>query len=92
MGQGKYRAYVDYIRDLASRCGFKVEEESLRIPSTKNVAVVGRRRLQTWEEVEKAIGNIVAEAGTFVARVSDRERGERRRGKTSGEGDREKKR
>jgi len=69
-GQGKYRAYVDYIRDLASQCGFEVEEESLRIPSTKNVT----------------------EAGTFVARVSDREKGERRRGKRDEEGDGEKER
>ncbi|KAJ1724759.1 tRNA(Ser) Um(44) 2'-O-methyltransferase [Coemansia erecta] len=40
-GQSKYHMYVNYIVDLSSKCGFDVEKEYLRIPSTKNVAIVG---------------------------------------------------
>ncbi|KAJ1735065.1 tRNA(Ser) Um(44) 2'-O-methyltransferase [Coemansia sp. Benny D160-2] len=41
-GQSKYHAYVQYICGLAADCGFSIEKEFLRIPSTKNVAIVGR--------------------------------------------------
>ncbi|RUP39586.1 hypothetical protein BC936DRAFT_138340 [Jimgerdemannia flammicorona] len=84
VGQGKYRAYVDHVRDLSVRCGFEVEEENLRIPSTKNVSIVGRTRRHVGEEIEEEIGRIVGEAGTFVPRVSDRVREEMRRGDGGG--------
>ncbi|KAJ2548567.1 tRNA(Ser) Um(44) 2'-O-methyltransferase [Coemansia sp. RSA 1933] len=41
-GQSKYNAYVQYVSGLAADCGFSVAKEFLRIPSTKNVAIVGR--------------------------------------------------
>ncbi|XP_072352018.1 probable tRNA (uracil-O(2)-)-methyltransferase isoform X2 [Scyliorhinus torazame] len=34
----QYRAYLDFITEVGSICGFKVEEDCLRIPSTKRVA------------------------------------------------------
>ncbi|KAI9506811.1 hypothetical protein BX070DRAFT_175839, partial [Coemansia spiralis] len=40
-GESKYHAYVQYISDLALKCGYKTEKEFLRIPSTKNVAIIG---------------------------------------------------
>ncbi|GAA6037849.1 hypothetical protein JCM8097_005069 [Rhodosporidiobolus ruineniae] len=44
---GRYHAYQLYLAHLALRCGFVPEREALRIPSTKNFGMVGRRRV--WE-------------------------------------------
>ncbi|KAG0175472.1 tRNA methyltransferase 44 [Apophysomyces sp. BC1015] len=57
--EGKYRAYTDYIKDLATTAGFICEEDYLRIPSTKNIAIVGRQRQnqvnpETWQKIEAA--------------------------------------
>ncbi|EMD96180.1 hypothetical protein COCC4DRAFT_77651 [Bipolaris maydis ATCC 48331] len=39
-----YASLCSWVCHLAEETGFKVEKEYLRIPSTRNVAVVGRRR------------------------------------------------
>ncbi|GAA5929882.1 hypothetical protein JCM10213_002813 [Rhodosporidiobolus nylandii] len=44
---GRYIAYQLYLAHLSLSCGFVAEREALRIPSTKNYGMVGRRR--TWE-------------------------------------------
>ncbi|CAG8710095.1 11159_t:CDS:10, partial [Acaulospora morrowiae] len=36
---GKYKAYQEYIQEIIEKCGFVVEYDWLRIPSTKNVAM-----------------------------------------------------
>lgn len=36
-----YAALVDHVEDLASRMGWAVEKEILRIPSTRNAAIIG---------------------------------------------------
>ncbi|KAJ1889927.1 tRNA(Ser) Um(44) 2'-O-methyltransferase [Kickxella alabastrina] len=70
-GQSKYHLYVKYIVDLAEKCGFSVEKEFLRIPSTKNVAIVGRR--SDCHAYGAANANELARMGEqdFVARVPD---------------------
>ncbi|XP_078069622.1 putative tRNA (uracil-O(2)-)-methyltransferase isoform X2 [Mustelus asterias] len=40
----QYRAYLDFITEVGSICGFKVEEDCLRIPSTKRVCLIGSQR------------------------------------------------
>ncbi|XP_048393427.1 probable tRNA (uracil-O(2)-)-methyltransferase isoform X2 [Stegostoma tigrinum] len=40
----QYRAYLDFITEVGSTCGFKVEEDCLRIPSTKRVCLIGNQR------------------------------------------------
>ena len=37
---GKYRLYLNYIQHVGETCGFTVEEDILRIPSTKRVRLV----------------------------------------------------
>lgn len=44
ISSGKYKAYQEYIHEIINKCGFIVEYDWLRIPSTKNVAMVGRKR------------------------------------------------
>jgi len=41
---GKYRTYLNYIKQIINICGYEPEEETLRIPSTKNISLIGRRR------------------------------------------------
>ncbi|XP_049848876.1 probable tRNA (uracil-O(2)-)-methyltransferase, partial [Schistocerca gregaria] len=40
----KYASYLLYIKKIATICGYDVEVEHLRIPSTRNIAIIGRRR------------------------------------------------
>lgn len=39
-----YSSLVSWVSKLASDCGWKVEKEMLRIPSTRNAALIGRER------------------------------------------------
>ena len=40
----QYRDYLDYVRSVGTNCGFEMEEDRLRIPSTKRICFVGRSR------------------------------------------------
>ncbi|KAJ9155379.1 tRNA (Uracil-O(2)-)-methyltransferase [Pleurostoma richardsiae] len=42
-----YCSLVSFVTDIASDCGWQVEKEMLRIPSTRNTALIGRRQLDT---------------------------------------------
>ncbi|EON98971.1 putative trna (uracil-o -)-methyltransferase protein [Phaeoacremonium minimum UCRPA7] len=39
-----YYSLMTWVSDIAADCGWEVEKEMLRIPSTRNAAVIGRRR------------------------------------------------
>ncbi|KAI9499658.1 hypothetical protein BDB00DRAFT_795015 [Zychaea mexicana] len=89
-GGGKYKAYTRYVKDIATQCGFQVEQDHLRIPSTKNIAVVGRKRLDpslasSADRMAAAIRAIETAGSAFVPRKNDRdkelERRERKRSK-----------
>ncbi|KAK1346086.1 hypothetical protein QTO34_008555 [Cnephaeus nilssonii] len=43
-GKTQYREYLDFVQEVGSACGFHVEEDCLRIPSTKRVCLLGRSR------------------------------------------------
>ncbi|KAJ2893050.1 tRNA(Ser) Um(44) 2'-O-methyltransferase, partial [Coemansia aciculifera] len=70
-GQSKYHAYSVYIGDLARRCGFFVEREYLRIPSTKNLAIVGRSKIAGDVDPSDIDSMVRAGEQEFVARVPD---------------------
>ncbi|KAJ1943475.1 tRNA(Ser) Um(44) 2'-O-methyltransferase [Linderina macrospora] len=69
-GQSKYHAYVEHISGIMGTCGFVAEKEFLRIPSTKNVALVGRTRTgkANMNEIDRMIQS---GKDAFVARVPD---------------------
>ncbi|KAI8325301.1 DUF1613-domain-containing protein, partial [Martensiomyces pterosporus] len=69
-GQSKYHAYVQYISELMLRCGYVAEKEFLRIPSTKNVALVGRAQTGNVDRAEVDALARLGEQG-FVARIPD---------------------
>ncbi|KAL9938032.1 hypothetical protein V8E36_002655 [Tilletia maclaganii] len=47
-GGSRNLAYLQYLSHLQLQAGWMIEKEALRIPSTKNWALVGRRRV--WED------------------------------------------
>ncbi|KAF9108093.1 tRNA methyltransferase 44 [Mortierella sp. GBA35] len=85
---GKYKAYQGYISRVIKTCGYDLQTEILRIPSTKNVALVGmtkRRKRgddedehddeeEDREQTRRRVDELVARSGLFVARISDKEK------------------
>ncbi|KAJ9055158.1 tRNA(Ser) Um(44) 2'-O-methyltransferase [Entomophthora muscae] len=76
---GKYENYCLYLQEIMKQCGYVPEPEYLRIPSTKNLAWVGRKR--TFERDDKvgeeAVRNQViamVQGVHFQPRKSDREK------------------
>lgn len=47
-----YASLVSWTSQLAISCGWNVEKEMLRIPSTRNAALIGRTRNLEFDEVE----------------------------------------
>lgn len=63
-----YGALVDHVEDLTTQMGWKVEKEILRIPSTRNAAIIGmEKRLpfdkEPVDETETRIIDILATEG-----------------------------
>lgn len=56
-----YAALVLWVSKIASECGWEVEKEMLRIPSTRNTALIGRRRKVPFGDVD--VESIVQEHG-----------------------------
>ncbi|KAF9135160.1 tRNA methyltransferase 44 [Mortierella sp. 14UC] len=86
---GKYKAYLGYISRVIETCGYELQTEVLRIPSTKNIALVGmtrrRKRGQVGsnegddeeegrERTRRRVDELVERSGLFVARISDKEK------------------
>lgn len=65
-----YRDYLNYVSQLGNKCGFDMEEDKLRIPSTKRICFVGRQLLQKSCVVN--ITNVLdSEQGQFLARPTE---------------------
>nr|CAB3267262.1 probable tRNA (uracil-O(2)-)-methyltransferase [Phallusia mammillata] len=78
--QGQYHDYLGYVEQVARICGFDVEVDVMRIPSTKRVCHLGMRRLyqeSNQQETLKNISNFVQSSETqsfnheFAARPKD---------------------
>ncbi|KAK4232325.1 hypothetical protein QBC38DRAFT_463789 [Podospora fimiseda] len=50
-GVSTYGSLVVWVSQIAEDCGWEVEEEMMRIPSTRNAAIIGRRRHKQDTEV-----------------------------------------
>lgn len=40
----RYEGYLEYVKHITAQSGYKVEVEHLRIPSTRNISIIGRTR------------------------------------------------
>ncbi|KAF5354813.1 hypothetical protein D9756_005632 [Leucocoprinus leucothites] len=76
-----YSIYRVWLATLSLHCGWEVECETLRIPSTRNWAIAGRKRLSTVEEDDaidkaQAIITTVITRGVFKARKPEGKAGD----------------
>jgi hypothetical protein len=73
---GRYQTYCQHVLEHCVRCGFVPETEMLRIPSTKNLCIVGRQRKGSGEGEEGLDPAVEAEVAgiAFQPRISDRDK------------------
>ncbi len=71
-GQQKstYRDYLDFVANVGQKCGFKMEEDKLRIPSTKRICFIGRTRIDGQVDHD-FIEKLASETKDFVPRPVD---------------------
>jgi tRNASer (uridine44-2'-O)-methyltransferase len=50
--ESAYSSLVAWVEDIARDCGWEVETEMLRIPSTRNTALLGRKRISEYDEAD----------------------------------------
>ncbi|KAH7037629.1 uncharacterized protein B0I36DRAFT_314473 [Microdochium trichocladiopsis] len=64
-GQGKspsaYSSLVDWVTSIGTECGWVIEKEMLRIPSTRNTGLIGRTRTSPAKEID--LNGLVARYG-----------------------------
>lgn len=67
---GKFKTYLNYLKKIGEKCGFKVESETLKIPSTKNQAQIGRFRNSSIskEEIEENRKSLLINFPNFIPR------------------------
>lgn len=76
---GKYRAYTNYVKEIAAnQAGYVCEEDYLRIPSTKNIAIIGRSKQAICQTNHKLDKSIAIASESFIPRKTDREKEEER--------------
>lgn len=60
----RYAEYLRFVADVGRTCGFKVEEDRMRIPSTRRTCFVGTvakpQNESEWAELLKAKSNMIA--------------------------------
>lgn len=83
-----YSSLCDWVAHLAARVGYRVEREILRMPSTRNVGIVGRAVMAEFEEEtlntrRERVGEIVVNEKADGAQWVERARG-LMKGKASG--------
>ena len=83
-----YSSLCDWVAHLAATVGYRVEREMLRMPSTRNVGIVGRAMMPAFEEESldirrERVGGIIVNEKADAAQWVERARG-LMRGKGSG--------
>ncbi|XP_059057149.1 probable tRNA (uracil-O(2)-)-methyltransferase [Achroia grisella] len=51
--KSQYTEYLEYIRGLSEECGFKINMDRLKIPSTKRICLIGTDRIYSPEDYHK---------------------------------------
>ncbi|KAK0723776.1 hypothetical protein B0T21DRAFT_293722 [Apiosordaria backusii] len=66
-----YSSFVEWVSLIANDCGWEVEQEMLRIPSTRNTAIIGRKRTGDISsvDIQAIVGKYGGTAGYFDAVV-----------------------
>lgn len=71
--KSSYASLVDHVEEIATKVGWKVEKERLRIPSTRNAALIGRLKIQDTPAACSTKQIIESEGGVegWVKRCTD---------------------
>ncbi|KAJ8722521.1 hypothetical protein PYW07_003701 [Mythimna separata] len=56
--KSQYNDYLDHITQLCKDCGFKIDTDRLKIPSTKRICIVSRDRIYPENEFEEYCNKI----------------------------------
>jgi hypothetical protein len=80
---GRYETYLQMVEEMCRDCGFIPEREHLRIPSTKNIAILGRTRTFPIDKNAEILMQVdeLTKGVVFSPRKSDKEKGELYRAK-----------
>jgi len=62
---------LEYLSDIGTKLGFKVETENLRIPSTRNIAQVGRFRSRLYDKQKEEEILKIAKFKQFVPKFRE---------------------
>jgi len=65
--EGRYKVYCDYVKQVSEGCGYLVKEEWLRIPSTRNLALVGIPHGEISEATRKKMLSHLDRLGLYEA-------------------------
>lgn len=60
-GQSTYASLVAWVSELAAEVGWQTEKEMLRIPSTRNTAIIGRQRKADVSKID--VRDVIAKHG-----------------------------
>uniref|UniRef100_A0A8C3KUC4 tRNA (uracil-O(2)-)-methyltransferase n=1 Tax=Chrysolophus pictus TaxID=9089 RepID=A0A8C3KUC4_CHRPC len=74
----QYREYLDFVAEVGRVSGFHVEEDCLRIPSTKRVCLIGKNRIYSRTEhslMDEQITQFIRNRQTCAVVARDREDG-----------------
>lgn len=69
INKSTYASLVDHVQDIATAVGWDVEKEILRIPSTRNSAIIGRKKLDSLPATTKSVEQIIEKEGGAVGWV-----------------------
>jgi len=67
----RFHTYLEYLSDIGTKLGFKVETENLRIPSTRNIAQVGRFRSRLYDKQKEEEILKIAKFKQFVPKFRE---------------------
>jgi len=65
-GSSQYHTYLEYVKEIGEICGFDVEVDTLRIPSTKKICHIGRSRTMhesNYHEIDKTLNSLLFRSG-----------------------------
>ncbi|KAM8704372.1 hypothetical protein ACLKA7_008906 [Drosophila subpalustris] len=72
-----YQDFVHYARQISDRCGFETQQDRLKIPSTKRIALIGlKRTVQTTQNLEDFVQNELQKYQTIGNEIKLREKTE----------------
>nr|CAG4646338.1 EOG090X07W1 [Macrothrix elegans] len=71
--KSRYSEYLNFVENVSQTCGFQVERDRLRIPSTKRICFLGfssSKEASEWSHLLKLKSHLISESDDQVAQAS----------------------